>query len=161
MQHVGLIGHCLRLSLWHRCERSGNGAERAKTRVERSGAVSGSQKNWAERSGAWAGGRGAGTERWAKVRKIRFNAERQNLPLRSAHMLWWWVATGWWVTLRQYLLLSYKLQVVSYTILIVILPVYVRVVNLEVIIIELCIVIYLSVVGKCSWFYVVRVSYSH
>ena len=38
-------------------------------------------------SGAWSGGRGAGTERWAEVRKIRFNAERQNLPLRSAHML--------------------------------------------------------------------------
>ena len=29
---------------------SGNGAERAETRVERSGAVSESQKNWAERS---------------------------------------------------------------------------------------------------------------
>jgi len=34
------------------CERSGNGAERAKTRMERSVAVSGSQKKRAERSGA-------------------------------------------------------------------------------------------------------------
>ena len=45
-----------------------------------------------ERSGpklGWSvsGGRGAGTERWAEVRKIMFNAERQNIPLRSAHML--------------------------------------------------------------------------
>jgi len=85
MQHVGIIGHCLRLSLWQvwaeRKLRSGpklgwSGAER-----------------WAGlrkigRSRAWAGGRGAGTERWSEVRKIRFNAERQNLPLRSAHMLW-------------------------------------------------------------------------
>ena len=34
------------------CERSGNGAEKAKTRVERSGAVSGSQENRAERMSA-------------------------------------------------------------------------------------------------------------
>jgi len=54
MQHVGLIGHCLRPTHEFMTGVSGNGAERAKTRVERSvsggprsgnGAVIGGQKN--------------------------------------------------------------------------------------------------------------------
>jgi len=74
--------------------------------TERSGA--GQNLGGAERSGgrvseklceAWAGGRRAGTERWAEVRKIRFNAERQNLPLRSAHMLCWPGDSSYQITL--------------------------------------------------------------
>jgi len=49
-QHIGLTStrQLFATEFMTGCERSRNGAERAKTRVERSGAVSGSQKNRTE-----------------------------------------------------------------------------------------------------------------
>jgi len=107
MQHVGLIDHCLRLSLWQVwAERKRSGAGHNSGGAERSGAGlrkigrSGAER---ERGAAERERSGERTKSAAPAtapadillfslssrdtKKIRFNAERQNLPLRSAHML--------------------------------------------------------------------------
>jgi len=82
MEHVGLIGHCLRLSLWQVwAERKRSGAERAKTWVERSGAVGGSQKNCAKRERGAAERERSGERRSEKSGLMRSGKTFRSVPL--------------------------------------------------------------------------------
>ena len=83
MQHVGLIGHCLRLSLWQVWAET----ERSGPKLWWSGAVSGSQKNWSERSGAERE-RGVTEREWSgEWRSEKSGLMRSGKTFRSAHML--------------------------------------------------------------------------
>jgi len=84
-QHIGLTSHCFVTEFV--TDVSGNGAERAKTRVERSGVVSGSQKNRAERERGAAERERSGEQRSEKSGLMRSGKTFRSAPLTCSARL--------------------------------------------------------------------------